>query len=163
MKFCLVATINVIVYLIVLMKIPKESDTTARFSKTLQEAQKLYDWNDITMVFPSGELTPAQNATKLWDSLQRMGNCCGLNDPFEWGGKEEDSEHYHKYPKSCCSQADVKRQVPKGDYVCESIGYRQFGCIKALADPLVSIMILIVLAAIILMLSLLIIGCKSFY
>lgn len=114
---------------------PQENELKKIFQDKLEGSMKHYDWTNEKSYrrLYVYSMTVEQRATKLWDTVQSEGKCCGVSRPDDWLKLDNPTNKY--LPKSCCDNATM---TESGTFVCTKNIYDK-PCIKTVFEPLQSL------------------------
>lgn len=117
-----IATIALIVIVANNVSDKEEAKGRDAYKKFMTEQAKHYNWKGDG----KAEDEASKTATKLWDTLQSEGTCCGLNDEKFWDNyRPKEVSDTTAYPKSCCSPDRVDNTTG----LCKrGQGLTEFGC-----------------------------------
>ncbi|KAG9508470.1 hypothetical protein GZH46_03034, partial [Fragariocoptes setiger] len=136
-EFALMSLFNVIFAAIGFSMLWHTHEISHAIEKKLNHSIDDYNWREsepLEIRRTDFEKTSSSAATSVWDTIQTIGDCCGITKPDDWFRTAESGGQF--YPHSCCLIAKREYHSHKSYCTPQSIGLHSDGC-KGLVQNMV--------------------------
>lgn len=117
------ASLNVVLGVGVFIYVsPRLGDSNQDVSNKLSTLVSKYDWFD-----KQDSNDEIKKATSLWNEVQKVGICCGVEGPKDWDSYRPKNLSDHLYPASCCLEPTTYSSNTEEKF-CYDTAIWQDGC-----------------------------------